>query len=67
MMTMHRVVELLHEGRKFRFDVDADPPLLFWRVETGRRTLWRTPLRVIGNEQPTFFEDLARRLDERSD
>ena len=61
---MKRVVELVQDGRTYRFYVDEDPPLAYWRVEGDGRPAWARSLCVLGNEQPDFFRDLARQFDE---
>jgi hypothetical protein len=57
-MELERVVQLTHNGQRFNFRVDHDPPLAFWTVESAGR-LYRSPLRVMGNEQPALFRGLA--------
>jgi hypothetical protein len=50
-------------GRTPELATNDDPPFAFWRVETPGRELWRSPLRVTGDEQPQFFHEVARLAD----
>lgn len=55
-----RIVRVTHGGVLYKFLVEADPPLSFWRVETAGRPPERLPLRALGTEQPEFFRSLAK-------
>jgi hypothetical protein len=57
-----RIVQLSHAARLHTFRIDPDPPLAFWRVESEGR-VYRSPLRVLGDEQPAFFRELAQVAD----
>lgn len=52
------VVQPTHKGQQFTFRVDPMPPLAFWRVESEGR-IYRSSMRVVGDEQPAFFGELA--------
>lgn len=58
MTEMETVVQLEHEGRRYTFRVDHDPPLAFWRVECEGR-VYLTPMRVMGGEEPEFFRGIV--------
>ena len=58
---MQRVVRFTHD-RVYTFRIDPDPPLAFWRVESEGR-VYKSPLRVIGDETPAFFRSLASAAD----
>lgn len=49
---------LAYKGQRFRFTVDQDPPLRFWRIESSSHK-WLSPMRVRGGETPAFFRRLA--------
>jgi hypothetical protein len=58
MSDLEPVVQLDHEGRRFTFRVDHDPPLSFWRVDVDEM-VYPSFLRVSGVESPAFFRNLA--------
>lgn len=59
MTDLEPVVQIEIEGRRFTVRVDRNGPLAFWRVECGER-VYRSPMRVLGDEQPDFFHGRYR-------
>jgi hypothetical protein len=57
-MTIERIVQLKHQGQRFTFTADCEPPLRFWRIESAGR-IYRSPMEVSGEETPDFFRALA--------
>jgi hypothetical protein len=65
-MVLARIVQLDHDGQRFTFRVESDPPFgEFWTVELPGRAPIPFPLRVMGNEGPGFFRALAKMIAER--
>ena len=52
-------IELYYEGRSFKVCMDGRVGLGFWRVESDRR-VYRSPVRIKGDEAPEFFYELVR-------
>jgi hypothetical protein len=55
---LERVVQLTHRGRRFTFRVERDPPLAFWSLEC-EKGINSSPLRILGDGEPSFFVALA--------
>lgn len=53
---MEYLVCVVEDGRTVAtFRVDPCPPLAFWRVEIPGRSPYASPMRVTGEERPSFF------------
>jgi hypothetical protein len=52
-------IQLYYEGRSFKVRMDGRAGLGFWRVESDRR-VYRSPVRIKGNETPEFFNALVQ-------
>lgn len=62
---MRHVIQVTHNnGRVFTFSHDQDSPLTFWRIASGGRE-WRSFVRVVGNELPSFFLAVAILVETR--
>ena len=59
-MQIERIIEVDHDGRRFTFRVDEEPPFafVFWRVESEGR-IYKSAIRVTGTEESEFFRALA--------
>jgi hypothetical protein len=52
-------IRVFYEGRAVTVGMDGCPGLGFWRVESDRR-IYRSPVRIHGNETPDFFQGLVQ-------
>lgn len=52
-------IQLSYDGRSFKVCMDGRAGLGFWRVESDRR-IYRSAVRIKGNETPEFFHALVQ-------